>query len=323
MSRYLPNEVFEFEPAPKVPDRSHRAWGLDLRAWLFLAMGLAGILTVALVVTADSVYADIDAMRGVSASAGLPEDPPITQIPFLGGLLSKIHDLAPSFFGPSPDSVLQPPAPSSPPPTPPSSPSSLPVTQPIPSASASARPTPTPSGTPGPLSTPRPTPTPATTAPPTAGPTAPTTPAPTASPSPSPSPVPTAAPAIAISTDRGATAAFALTRLVPGDSMTRAITVQNTGSVAFRYTVSATQTASTALWTDTVDGLQLTVRDAGGAVLYAGPLSGLGSLAGPTVLAPGTTELLSYTVDFPPSASNAFQGLDQDLALVFDAIEFP
>ena len=105
--------------------------------------------------------------------------------------------------------------------------------------------------------------------------------------------------------------------------MTRAITVQNTGSVAFRYTVSATQTASTALWTDPVDGLQLTVRDAGGAVIYAGPLSGLGSLAGPTVLAPGTAELLSYTVDFPASASNTFQGLDQDLTLVFDAIEVP
>jgi hypothetical protein len=135
--------------------------------------------------------------------------------------------------------------------------------------------------------------------------------------------VPTAAPALAISIDRGATAAFDLTRLIPGDSMTRAITVQNTGSVAFRYTVSATQTASTALWADTVDGLQLTVRDAGGTVLYAGPLSGLGSLAGPSVLAPGTTELLSYTVDFPASASNAFQGLVQDLTLVFDAIEFP
>jgi hypothetical protein len=344
MSRYLPNEVFEFEPAPKVPDRRHRAWGLDVRAWLFLAMGLAGILTVALVVTADSVYADIDSMRGVSASVVRPEDPPITKIPFLGGLLSTIHDLAPSFFGPSPDSVLQPPAPSSPPPTPASSPSSLPVTGPFPSASASARPTPTPSSPPGPLGTPSPTPPPAPTpsapvpaASPTPAPTASSTPSPTASPTPSPtasptpsptasptpSPSPTAAPALAISIDRGATAAFDLSRLVPGDSMTRAITVENTGSVAFRYTVSASQTASTALWTDSADGLQLTVRDAGGAVVYAGPLSGLGSLAGPTVLAPGTTELLSYTVDFPASASNAFQGLVQDLTLVFDAIEFP
>ncbi|HTJ62039.1 MAG TPA: hypothetical protein VL333_12690 [Candidatus Saccharimonadales bacterium] len=334
MSRYLPNEVFEFEPAPKVPARP-RAWGLDLRAWLFLAMGLAGILTVALVVTADSVYADIDAMRGVSASAVRPEDPPITKIPLLGGLLAKIHDIAPSFFGPSPDSVLQPPASSSPPPSPSNSPSSLPVTQPIPSASATARPTPSSSNaqpsvpSPTPTGTPTLPPTPAPTGPLPPAPTGSPTPAPTASPapaqtaSPTPSPVPTPAPVLAISIDRGATAAFDLTRLVPGDSMTRAITVQNGGSVAFRYTVSATQTASTALWTDTVDGLQLTVRDAGGTVRYAGPLSGLGSLTGPTILAPGTAELLSYTVDFPVSASNAFQGLVQDLTFVFDAIEFP
>jgi len=339
MSRYLPNEIFEFEPAPKDPERRRRAWGLDLRAWLFLGMGLAGILTVALVVTADSVYADIDAMRGVSASAVRPEDPPITKIPFLGGLLSKIHDIAPSFFGPSPDSVLQPPNAS---PSPASSPSSSPKpsvsgapaqlpSSPTPSpAGATAPPSSTPPNpttppTPGRTSAPAPTapPTSAPTGSPAASPTASPTPAPSASPTPSPSPMPTAAPALAISIDRGATAAFDLTRLVPGDSMTRAITVQNTGTVAFRYTVSATQTASTALWTDTVDGLQLTVRDAGGTVLYAGPLSGLGSLAGPTTLAPGTTELLSYTVGFPASASNAFQGLVQDLALVFDAIEFP
>lgn len=333
MSRYLPNEVFEFEPAPKVPDRRHRAWGLDLRAWLFLGMGLAGILTVALVVTADNVYADIDAMRGVSASVVRPEDPPITRIPFLGGLLSKIHDIAPSFFGPSPDSVLQPPQASSRPANPPSAspsstvsgvPAARPPSSPTPSpAGATARPSPTPQNSSVPLSPPSPTPTPVSTAPSTLAPTASPTLAPTASPTPSPSPVPTAAPTLAISIDRGATTAFVLDRLVPGDSMTRAITVQNTGSVAFRYTVSATQTASTALWTDPVDGLQLTVRDAGGAVIYAGPLSGLGSLAGPTVLAPGTAELLSYTVDFPASASNTFQGLDQDLTLVFDAIEVP
>ena len=323
MSRYLPSEVFEFEPAPTMSARPRRAWGLDLRAWLFLAMGLAGILTVALVVTADSVYADIDSMRGVSASAVRPDDPPITKIPFLGGVLATIHDLSPSFFGPSPDSVLQPPAPSAPLPTPPSSPSSLPVTLPAPSSTA--RPTPTPSGPPAPLSTPTPTRTPAPTAPSTPPPLPTPTPVPTPSPTPlpTPSPSPTAPPALAISIDRGATAAFDLTRLVPGDSMTRAITVQNSGSVAFRYTVSATQTATTALWTDPADGLQLSVRDAGGAVLYAGPLSGLGVLAGPTVLAPGTSELLSYTVAFPASASNAFQGLLQDLTVVFDAVEFP
>ena len=146
-------------------------------------------------------------------------------------------------------------------------------------------------------------------------------PGPTAPPSATPTPTP--APILAITTDRDGIAAVDLTGLVPGDSVERTITVQNTGNVAFRYTVSATQTASTLLWTDTTNGLQLVVRTSGGTTLYTGPLSGLGTLACPTTLAPGTTELLRYTFYFPGNASNAFQGLVQDLALVFDAIEFP
>jgi hypothetical protein len=324
MSRYLPNDVFELEPAPRGPERKRRAWLLDLRGWLFLGMGLGGILTVALIVTADESYAGIDGMRAVSASVPQPEPPAITKIPFLGGLISAIHDVAPAFFAPSPDSVLQPPESSSRPASSPSAAPSptvsvvpaaqLPAATTAPPAS-SARPSPTPSPSPsatpstqqsGPVATPTPVPT-----------ATPPTPAPTATPT--PSPVPT----LAITTDRGATSIVNLADLVPGDSLTRAITVQNAGSLAFRYTVSVTQTASTLLWTDPTDGLQLTVRTAGGTVLYAGPLSGLGSLAGPAILAPGTTELLSYTVDFPGMASNSFQGLTQDLTLVFDAIEFP
>lgn len=105
--------------------------------------------------------------------------------------------------------------------------------------------------------------------------------------------------------------------------MIRTITVKNSGTLGFRYTVRATQTASTVLWTDTTSGLQLTVSTTGGAVLYSGPLSELGVLAGPSILSAGGTELLRYRVDFPPSAANAFQGLRQDLSLVFDAVEFP
>ena len=41
------------------------------------------------------------------------------------------------------------------------------------------------------------------------------------------------------------------------------------------------------------------------------------------ILAPGGSETLRYTFDFPATASNAFQGLVQDLALVFDAVEYP
>ena len=126
-----------------------------------------------------------------------------------------------------------------------------------------------------------------------------------------------------MSTDRGATAIVDVGDLVPGDSMVRTITVRNSGSLPFRYTVSATATASTLLWTDTSEGLQLLVETTGGAPLYAGPVSGLAAMAGPTPLAPGTTETLRYTFSFPASAPNSFQGLLQDLTLVFDAVEFP
>jgi hypothetical protein len=317
MSRFMPNDVFELDPAPRVEKEERRrpAWLFDLRSWLFLGMGLGGILTVALIASADQSYAGIDGMRAVRASVPQADAPDITRIPFLGGIVSAIHDLPPAFFAPSPDAVGQQVPPSARPagaspsparPTPPAAPvAKLPGATPPPPASSD------PTATPGMRATPGPSTAPDLSA----------APAPTASPAPTATPTP--APNVAITTDRGASAIVNLAGLVPGDTMVRTITVQNSGSLAFRYTVSATQTASTRLWTDTTDGLQLIVSTSGGTVLYAGPLSGLGYLAGPTTLAPGTSELLRYRIAFPASASNTFQGLIQDLTLVFDAIEFP
>ena len=105
--------------------------------------------------------------------------------------------------------------------------------------------------------------------------------------------------------------------------MDRTITLKNTGTLGFRYTVSVSQTASTLLWTDTTQGLQLSVATTGGLVLYAGPLSGIGLLTGPTMLASGASETLRYTFSFPAGASDTFQGLVQDLTLVFTATQFP
>ena len=118
-------------------------------------------------------------------------------------------------------------------------------------------------------------------------------------------------------------ALFDLTGLVPGDSISRTLTVRNTGALAFRYSVSASQTASTVLWTDATTGLQLTVATSGGTVLYSGALAALGALGGPSVLAPGATEMLRYTVAFPSAAPNGLQGLSQDLTLVFAAVQYP
>jgi len=325
VSEYLPNQLGDDQPAQTPVSAKRR---VDLWLWLFLGMGLAGILTVALIVTADESYAGIDGMRAIRAFVaehdGTGSD--VGHIPFLGGIAAAIHDVAPMFFAPVPaplDTAGQAsgtasPQPANSPPSP-----ARPTFSGVPAVQqpASATPSPTPTTAPSPTASPAPTNSSAPVSVPTATPGPAATPAPPAAPTPTPSPTP--APTLAISTDRGATAVVNLTDLVPGDSVDRTITVQNSGSLAFRYTVSASQTASTPLWTDTTDGLQLTVRTSGGTVLYAGPLSGLGFLAGPATLAPGASETLRYTVDFPASASNAFQGLIQDLALVFDAVEYP
>jgi len=94
MSRYLPNEVFELDPAPPGPKPHPSARLLDVRGWMFLGMGLAGILTVALIVTADESYAGIDGMRAVRAL--VPEiEQDVSRLPFLGGIIGAIHDVAP------------------------------------------------------------------------------------------------------------------------------------------------------------------------------------------------------------------------------------
>jgi len=298
---------------------------LDLRAWLLLGMGLAGMLTVALIVTADESAAGlgVDGLRSVRALVPVAEqDHPdaaaqvnqVTSIHLIGGLVAIVRDFAPSIFGVSAG------APSSLDPQPSASagPSPLPATSPSPSVQPTRTPEPAVqqpvATTPPPSSTAAPTRTPA----PTTPPFIPDPPAPTATPSPTPTPG-----GLAITTDRGATAIVNLADLVPGDTISRTITVTNSGSLAFRYTVSASQTTSTALWTDTASGIQLTVSTGGGTVLYSGPLSGLSALAGPTVLAPGASETLRYDFAFPASASNSFQGLLQDLTLVFDAVQFP
>ncbi len=300
---------------------------LDLRAWLLLGMGLAGMLTVALIVTADESAAGlgVDGLRSIVALVPAAEQDhpdaaaPVTSIPLIGGLVTIVRDFAPSIFGVSTGSSAPDPAsPADASPRPANSPSSsvLPTAPEVPAVQQPSAATPPPA-TPSPSRTSTPTRTPAPTTPPSLSPFVPNPPAPTASPSPTPTPM------LAITIDRGATAIVNLAGLIPGDTVSRTITVTNSGSLGFRYAVSASQTASTALWTDTANGIQLTVSTTGGTVLYSGPLAGLSALAGPTTLPAGSSETLRYDFAFPASAPNSFQGLLQDLTLVFDAVQFP
>ena len=275
-------------------------------------MGLAGILTIALIVSADQSYAGIDGLRAIRAYPPSSEQDPTTTraIPVLTGLLDGIRELP--IFG-APEPVAPPSATAAPAAPGVAAPAAAPsVATPVPAA-GSTPPITTPTPSQAPSASPSPSPTPA--------PSVTPSPAPPATPTPAPSPTP--APGVALTTDRGASAIVALGDLVPGDLIDRTITLKNTGTLGFRYTVSASQTASTLLWTDTTQGLQLSVATTGGLVLYAGPLSGIGSLTGPTMLASGASETLRYTFTFPASAPDSFQGLIQDLTLVFTATQFP
>lgn len=272
-------------------------------------MGLAGILTIALIVSADQSYAGVGGLRAVTAYPAAAEQDQTAPPPVLGGLiglLDGVRDL-PVFAPPAstPGATATPRSAAGAPPAAP------PAARPAPS------PTPAPSATPAPSSSP--TPAPATPAPAAAAPTAP----PVASATPAPTASATPAPALSLTTDRGASAVVNVGDLVPGDTVDRTITLKNTGTVGFRYAVAATQTASTALWTDPTNGLRLTVAASDGTVLYSGPLSSLGSLAIATTLSPGASELLRYTFAFPPAAPDTFQGLLQDLTLVFTATQYP
>ncbi len=115
---------------------------------------------------------------------------------------------------------------------------------------------------------------------------------------------------------------------MPGDSLTAALTVDNTGTAALRYAMDATATSALG------DALTLEVRTAGTScaafdgtsVLAATALDGAGigdsaqgDDAGDRVLAAVTGETLCFRVSLPFSAPNALQGATSDVTFTFDA----
>ena len=110
-----------------------------------------------------------------------------------------------------------------------------------------------------------------------------------------------------------------VTNLVPGDSASRTVTITNAGNAGFTYTASISATANTALWSDTTNGLQVTVKR-GLTTLYTGALKNLSLAASGTVNA-GATDTLTYDFSFPTSGTNAMQGLTQDFTVTYTATQ--
>ena len=109
--------------------------------------------------------------------------------------------------------------------------------------------------------------------------------------------------------------------LMPGDSVTRNVTVQNTGAVGFTFTITASSDGpETLLWKNKQKGIQVTVSGSNGQV-YSGGISGLVGVATGTEVSSDGTEVLTFVFSLPSSAGNSFQGLSQGVTISYNAMQ--
>src|SRR6184192_2197658 len=125
---------------------------------------------------------------------------------------------------------------------------------------------------------------------------------------------------LTLSNDKSAAASLInLANLVPGDTANRTVVISNTGGVGFTYVPAISATANTLLWSDTTNGIQVTVKR-GATTLYTGALKNM-TLAASSTVAAGGTDTLTYNFSFPTSGTNAMQGLTQDFTVTYTATQ--
>lgn len=130
---------------------------------------------------------------------------------------------------------------------------------------------------------------------------------------------------------------LAIAGLVPGDSITRAVTVKNAGNLPFgSVTLAANPTTANVLTTDATNGLQLAAKScavawtqsgntytcaSGEQLLGSGPVAGTLTLPGVASLTAGGTDHIAYTISLPTTADNTFQGKSAALSLTFTGVQ--
>ena len=125
---------------------------------------------------------------------------------------------------------------------------------------------------------------------------------------------------LTLSNDKSAAASLInLANLVPGDTANRTVTITNTGTVGMTHTGAISAVANTLLWSDTTNGLQVTVKR-GATTLYTGALKNLVLAASGTIAAAGT-DTLTFDVNLPVAAGNTFQNLTQDFTITYTATQ--
>lgn len=133
-----------------------------------------------------------------------------------------------------------------------------------------------------------------------------------------------------------ATAVVTAAGMAPGDQVTAPLTVTNSGTLEFRYSMTSTTTEDTlaAELVLTVKHAVTTCDDANwtvdGATLYSGAVGSTsttlvigdptqGSQAGDRVLAAGADEVLCFNVSLPLAAPGTTEGLTTTATFTFDA----
>ncbi len=124
------------------------------------------------------------------------------------------------------------------------------------------------------------------------------------------------------------TVAFTVTAMVPGDTNTQALTIDNAGTAPLRYALTSVATNPLG------DTLTLTVKTLGTScaafdgtsVLAAAALDGAaigsptqGANAGDRNLAAATSEVLCFRVSLPLATGNGLQGATSAATFTFDA----
>ena len=125
---------------------------------------------------------------------------------------------------------------------------------------------------------------------------------------------------LTMSNDKSAAASLVnLSNMVPGDTANRTVVILNTGNVGFTYTPAISAVANTLLWSDTTNGIQVTVKR-GATTLYTGALKNMTWGASGTIAASGT-DTLTFDFSLPSTAGNTFQSLTQDFTITYTATQ--
>jgi hypothetical protein len=125
---------------------------------------------------------------------------------------------------------------------------------------------------------------------------------------------------LTMSNDKSAAASLInLSNMVPGDTANRTVVISNTGNVGFTYVPAISAVANTLLWSDTTNGVQVTVHR-GATTLYTGALKNMTWGASGTIASSGT-DTLTFDFSLPVGAGNTFQNLTQDFTITYTATQ--